>query len=83
MNPTLQSVEATPFSQKKQRSIPQKSDSRCRFDTTPIDIPRSTSDDTPNSKTYNDTDVLQEWGSEEFSQDDANEGEEAEADEFW
>lgn len=49
---------------------PEKGYSRCRSDATAVNVARRAGDDATHSKSDNDRDVLQEWRTEQFGEDD-------------
>ena len=62
---------------------PQERDSGCFANTATVNVSRRAGDDTANDEADNDGDVLEERRAEEFGEDDADEGQEAEPDELW
>jgi hypothetical protein len=64
------------------KTLPEESNGRGAPDATVVDITGSACDDTSHDQTHNDADVLEEWGSKNFRQNNRNEGDESETDEL-
>ena len=64
-------------------NLPKESDGRGCLNATAVDITGSARDDAPHNQTHDNADILQKRRSEDFRQDDRDEGDESEADEFW
>ena len=63
-------------------TLPKESNCRSGLDAAAVDITGRTCDDASHDQAHDDTDVLEEWRSKDFRQDDRNEGDESEADEL-
>ena len=63
-------------------TLPKESNGGGGLDAAAVDITGRACDDTSHDQAHDNTDVLEEWRSKYFRQDDRNEGDESEADEL-